>query len=167
MNGLVTLLSEKKILRTSNELGETASWSERHEFRFARVILRNQLKTETNCYDFGFVETRTTLFPKKIRRKIFDKKKSVFDRGDNFRLYFSSRLLIINGMNTAGKISESMAITTRTVYYRKNNTLIFKTGFRGNIFKDVIWTNEEKPSAYDYKDKYVYEWIEYFKSERT
>ena len=41
-------------------------------------------------------------------------------------------------MNTAGKISESMAITTRTVYYRKNNTLIFKTGFRGNIFKDVI-----------------------------
>lgn len=70
-------------------------------------------------------------------------------------------------MNTAGKISESMAITTRTVYYRKNNTLIFKTGFRGSIFKDVIWTNEEKPSAYDYKDKYVYEWIEYFKSERT
>lgn len=38
MNGRVTLLSERKILRTANELGEIGTRSRKDEYRLARVI---------------------------------------------------------------------------------------------------------------------------------
>lgn len=103
MNGRVTVLSERKILRTSNELGESRNRSRKHELCFARVILRNRKKTEIISYYDGILELRTVFLPsKKFLGEIYHAKKSVFDRGDNFWMYFSSRVLIINGMNTAG-----------------------------------------------------------------